>query len=75
MIIVALGLIMDRPFERPYYQSRMETRPRRALALRSVQLERGWATLHRKSYRVVHRHRRSDRAPQPPSFYSPLRAA
>lgn len=75
MIIVALGLMMDNAYPRPYYENPTDSRPRRALALRNMHLNRSWATLHRRTYRVVARHRRSDRAPEPPVGPSPLRAA
>jgi hypothetical protein len=75
MISVAFGLMMDAANPRPYYANPVDERPRRALALNTVRIRRSRACLHRQNYRVIFMHRRTDRAPVPPDFPSPLRAA
>jgi hypothetical protein len=75
MTPMCFGLITDHAFRRPYHETDVSMRPRRELSLIIGRQSRSQAIWHRKAYRVLAMHRRSVRAPEPPVWPSPLRAA
>ena len=75
MTPMCFGLITDQAFRRPYHQTDASVRPRRELSLVMGRLARSHAIRHREPYRVLAMHRRAVRAPEPPVWPYPPRAA
>ena len=76
MIIVALGLMMDKATPRRYFLGPASERSRERILSTAAKLTRGYSFQQRDSYFSYHRRlKKSVGMPQPPNGPSPPRAA